>query len=244
MIGFFKKELRINGKTLLLSCGTLFVLNTLMVIALLSGDRDQNMDQTFFMVFLGFTSVISFIVMGAFSLNLMQTDERRKWCYYVCSVPDGIVKQTVAKYALVAATIGATFLISCGSNLLVRSSFKDVPIQNGMLMLLVCVSLLLRAVELPFVVAFGTKAGSSIKGCLMLVIIMIALLYALFGDLSWLGTEDEFWEKIFRFITDLDIAKLSKSWAGKLIWAAVPLYLVSLFISTRLYLHGVDRMEK
>ena len=111
-------------------------------------------------------------------------------------------------------------------------------------MLLVCVSLLLRAVELPFVVAFGTKAGSSIKGCLMLVIIMIALLYALFGDLSWLGTEDEFWEKIFRFITDLDIAKLSKSWAGKLIFAAVPLYFVSLFISTRLYLHGVDRMEK
>ena len=52
-------------------------------------------------------------------------------------------------------------------------------------------------------------------------------------------------ENFLNWLTKLDIKHLvTGGFIGKLLIAAVPLYAVSYFISTKVYLKGVERLEK
>ena len=242
MLGFLYKDLRSNGRWVMIMLFVLVFFNVFASWAILSGEDNGGVpDNKLFMTgfFAGF-NLISYLVVGAFALNFVQTDERKKWGCYVTAVPGGIVKQVAAKYCFVALSVLMTFSICCGTNAVIRTMNDNAPDMTGINVLLAAVSLLMRSVELPCVMAFGTKIGTQVKGGLMAAAILAVVVYGLFGDLSWIGSEESFWESVFKFIGDFNLM----SFGLKLLAAAVPVYAVSCFISVRLYLRGIDRMEK
>lgn len=106
--------------------------------------------------------------------------------------------------------------------------------------MLTCFTLLIVSVELPCAIAFGTKNGAYVKSGIIVALIFIAAVYLMFGDISWLGSEDEFTEKFLDKLSHLDLS----STAGKILLSGIPLYCISCFISAKLYLGGIERMEK
>lgn len=245
MLGMLYKELKINLKWLLVNLFTLSFMNAALSVAITVGNDDAvntevSMVTKFMFFFLG---VISFIITGTVSLNFMQTDERKKWGYYISAIKDGIRLQVAAKYLVVLISLMMTFVICFLVNYVCHSISADVMRTDSFLLIMLCISLILRSIELPFIVSFGSKSGSMIKGSVMAGVILIAVIYLLFGDISWIGSEDQIWDSFFRFIGRLDLKEVIRSWSGKLLLAGIPLYILSYYISTKLYLKGIDRLE-
>ncbi len=242
MTGMLYKDLRTNSRWVKIILLILIFFNVVMSFMLCIGDDDigATKNKLFMTLFFGGSAAISFMVVGAFALNFVQTDERKKWGCYVTAVPNGIAKQVVAKYIFVALSVLLTLVICGITNLVTRSQIETAPDISGIIITLAAISLIMRSVELPCITAFGTKIGTQVKGGLMAVIILAVLIYGLFGDLSWIGSEDDFWESFFRLIQDLDFNRLSLI----LLAAAVPLYCISCFISTKLFLGGIERLDK
>ena len=56
---------------------------------------------------------------------------------------------------------------------------------------------------------------------------------------------DDFLGNLLKWFSELDIKHLiTGGFVGKLLLAAVPMYIASYFISTKVYLKGVERLEK
>ena len=242
MIGLLYKDLRTNRKNLLMVFFVLAFFNAVASSAILMDDNSAGAaNNTIFMIgFFGCFTLISYLLVGAFALNFVQTDERKKWGYYVTAVPGGIAKQVIAKYCFVGASVLVTFCICSATNIVVRSLNDKAPDLTGINVILAAVSLMMRSLELPFITAFGTKIGTQIKGGMMVLMILSVLTYGLFGDLSWIGSEYDFWDSFFKFINGFSTV----SFGLKLLAAAVPMFAVSCCISVKLFPGGIDRLEK
>lgn len=241
MIGMLYKDIRTNRSLLLLIFGITIMLNGLSFLAI-AFDDNGNMSRMPLFLF-GYTAlfaVCTFLTVGAFAINFVQADERKKWGYYVASLPGGIAKQVIEKYVFVALSLMFAFGVLWGMNFVHRQLLDDFPANFGLLVAIFGFSLIMRSIELPCVTAFGTKVGSQVKGGMIAVVVLALVVYGLFGDLSWLGSEDDFWESFFKFLNDFNF----KGLGVKFLAVGAPLYCLSCFISTKVYLKGVDRLEK
>ncbi len=63
------------------------------------------------------------------------------------------------------------------------------------------IQLLTVSIEIPFVVDFGSKVGSMIKALTFILVILVVVVYALFGDLSIFGSIDSFYDWLFNLIS-------------------------------------------
>ena len=237
MLGLLYKDFRANVKWLLISGGVVLLFNLLMG---LTGISNHDID------FIGMTSIYYllyatvFFMMGSFSLNYVQTDERKKWGYFVASLPGGIANQVVSKYIFVALTVFFTFAVCYTQNFIVQQINDEIGSIAGILLILSCIVLVMVSIELPCAIAFGTKIGSYVKAGIFLLIVFFAAVYLMFGDITWLGSEEEFTDKFLTKLSHLDLSTT----AGKVILCGIPLYCISCMISTKLYLNGIERMEK
>ena len=244
MLGFLYKDIRTNRNWILLILLVLAFLNMLAPTALFLGDSSSGLKTSEMPLFInGFfaaMSLCSFLVVGAFAMNFVQTDERKKWGCYAVSLPGGIVKQVTSKYIFVAGMLTLTFGICCGVNAVCGLIKSETPAAYGVTLTLFATELIMKAVEMPCITAFGSKIGTQVKGGLMAVIVFVFVIYLLFGDLSCIGSEESFWESFFKFIGDFRFSTFGLG----LLLAAVPLYVLSCVISVKVYLRGIERMEK
>lgn len=241
MLGFIYKDIRTNRMHIALILGVHSFLNILCPIMLLLDDDNAISRAGLFTTgFLTMMVFCSFMIVGAFASNFVQTDERKKWGYYVVSLPHGKRKQVFAKYIFVAGILGLTFCIVIGINLIFKAINSNIPDILSITVAILSIELIMKAIEMPCIIAFGTKIGTQVKGGLMALVITFAAVYAMFGDLSWLGSEENIWENIFKFINDFRFAKF-----GIILLAiSIPVYIISCLISTKLYINGIERMEK
>ena len=237
MLGLIYKDIRTNLKWLLTAFGVVLFYN---VIMFLSNYKTHDMD------FIGMRGLYLllycsvFFTVGAFALNFIQTDERKKWGYYVTSLPNGIAKQVIAKYIFVAGTLMATFAMCYIQNFIVCQVNDEAVSISGVLMILLSIMLIILSFELPCAIAFGTKNGAYVKTGIFVGLVLFAAIYLMFGDISFLGSEEEFTEKFFD-----TLGKLSKTANGlKAVAVSIPVYCLSCFISAKLYISGIERMEK
>ena len=244
MLGFLYKDIRTNRKWILIIILVLAFLNLLAPAAIFLGDGSSGLkasEKTMFVtVFFAIMSLSSFLCSGAFAMNFVQTDERKKWGYYVVSVPRGIVRQVASKYIFTAGMLMLTLGLCSGVNAICGLIWEKTPAVYGITLTLFAIELIMKAVEMPCITAFGSKIGTQVKGGLMAVIVFAIVIYLLFGDLSWIGSEESFWESFFKFVGDFKFSTFG-AW---LLLAAVPVYIISCIISTKVYIRGIDRMEK
>ncbi|WP_028504691.1 ABC-2 transporter permease [Ruminococcus sp. FC2018] len=247
MLGYLYKDIRINRNILCIMLGLIVFFSVFPIVAA-NGDEEVGA-VTEGVVYYGLYFLINgtvFLTVGMMASVFVQTDERKKWCYYNAAVPNGIRQQVGSCYIIVACSITIALAMTCGANYIIRTfSSVNIPSAGGMMVVFALICLLMRAIELPFFYAFGSKIGSLVKGLLFVVLILIALIYFMFGDLSWLGSRDDFMENFLNWLSGLEIKNLvTGGFIGKLLLGAVPLYALSYFISTKVYLKGVDRLEK
>ncbi len=237
MLGLLYKDIRTNLKWLILALSIVLFFNAVMFSAdVKSHDIDFIGMRAVYLLL--YSSV--FFTIAAFAINFIQTDERKKWGYFVVSMPHGIAKQVAAKYIFVAGVLMLGFALSYAQNFLVRQLNDEARSISGVLIILVSITLIMLSVELPCAFAFGSKNGAYVKSGLLVLIILFCAVYLMFGDISWLGSEEEFTEKFMNKLSDIS----KNSTAVRFAAAAVPMYCVSCFISTKLYLGGIERMEK
>ena len=248
MLGFLYKDIITNKKNLLILLLVLIFMNG-MVFMIFVGDNPESaisgMGILFKLIIFSF-SAFSFFISGAMSSNYFKTDERKKWGYYVMSTPRGAVKQIVSKYTLVLIVAGFTYAIPLIVNIIVRKAFPeyDIPNVSGVILIFLFIMLFLRAVETPFIVGLGQKAGEKVKAMIMIGIILFAMIYLMFADISWMGSSDQVIEKLFEIINKIRFTDFINTWGGRLVLMSVPLYILSCFISVKVYNHGIEKIEK
>lgn len=186
------------------------------------------------------SSIIIFFVLLMLGQAIIESDERKKWLFFISSAPDGIKTQVGSKYLI-------NFLITtCVFNLLtvigsLNSAIYDVDITifQTLGFQFAWLQLLIYAIETPFVLAFGSKTGNYIR---MLIIALFSLgfiIYGLFGDLSIFGSPVEFFMWLKNFLSD------SSSYFLLLTPPAILcLYYISYRISCAVYLKGGDSFDK
>ena len=241
MLGYIYKELKINKVILsvMLICAVFLNLTPLA-----ASNSENNPEGTIFYAIFFIMTGSSFLVIGMCASGLVQTDERKKWGYYNAAAPNGIRFQVGSIYTIILSVLLLDILIAFFCNIIVRQIIPDAPNVSGMLFVMALLVLLFRAIELPFFYAFGSKIGGLVKSLLLFILIFLAVLYFLFADLSWLGSQDEVIGKFFEIMSSLSVKSIWSSVVGKILLSAVPLYAVSYYISTKVYLRGVDRLEK
>ena len=210
-----------------------------------SGGDEEYFNAYMMMIKLAFSMAIFFLT-GAMQSVLFESDERKKWAYFVASTPECVEGVLWRKYTAVFMLTGIC-LIYCFVVDAVFCIFAEESSVISIAAMAVYAQIFLRAIEIPFWVRFGTKRGSMVKAAFVLVIIFAVILYALFGDLSIFGSSESLMDKIMGFVKKFlegDVSDWITLITGIFPIAAAALYYLSYKISCKLYLKGVEEFDK
>ena len=170
-------------------------------------------------------------------------DNKRIWSAFSISTPVLVKGCVLEKYIYI--------MIISFSSLLYSFLFETVCVAAGITdslkfyklnIILFFISMVLGAVNIPFVVRLGRKYGSYVKTAALLLICAIFGVWFLFGDISVLNSP----EKILTWISDA-VTGNGPEFTGLIIILAVCsafMLLVSYFISCGLYRNGIENCEK
>lgn len=238
MSGLIYKEIITNKKTLILMSVIILIIPILMSLTVLSDDADENSAGTLMSLMNIMIYVIIFLVVGTMQAQMFENDESKRWVDYIVSTPKLARGQVESKYIFtLMVTIGAMILAMIGSDIAnVISGSSDMSI---MLYILVIVQLFLRAVEIPFIIRWGSKVGTVLKSIMFLVLLLAGIGYLLFGDLSFWNDMDKVYEKMLEFLSG-DFQEGFFVFLGIAPYAVGILYYLSYRISAKLYLKGAD----
>ena len=236
MFGLIYKELLANKKQFFPVLFVTAFCSFFMVVPPIVSDMEQwEVNLT-----LSFSSIIIALVVEMFQQGIFEHDERKVWQSFICSTSDGIKNQISSKY-IFNLFISSMMFCWCTFLFYIAAAVSNhsVTIAGMILQLIVFIQIFFRAFETPFIIRFGSKKGNIIRMVFMGTIVLIVLIYALFGDLSIFGSiedlikwfQETFTESIPLFL--------------RLIPACVLfLYWVSYKISCVLYLKGGESYEK
>ena len=247
MNGLLYKEFRQNRFMLLIGIGIALFMLMLPIQAVLeeSGGDEEYFNAYMTIIKLAFSAVVFFLT-GSIQTVLFESDERKKWAYFVTSTPECVEGVLWRKYTAVFMLTGICF-IYC---FIVDGVFCFFAPDSSVIVLaiqIIYVQMFLRAIEIPFWVRFGTKRGSMVKAAFVLVIIFAGIIYALFGDLSIFSSSESLMDKIMGFVDKFmegDVPDWVFLVQGIFPFAAAAMYYFSYKISCRLYLKGVEEFDK
>lgn len=131
------------------------------------------------------------LMTGFMESGLFAPDEKPAARCFLISTPAGAKGHIASKYLmLLFVNLGilvCCFLTDLGAVALTGD--KDL-MTGGMLIVLVGGNLLMEAISLPFIVYFGSKYGMNAKGTALGLLLLLGLVYVLFGDISHFLRED------------------------------------------------------
>ncbi len=182
----------------------------------------------------------SFVLVGSSVNEAFRLDEKHQWCSFVLSVSHGASYQIITKFIFQLVTLIVAFII-CLSAVFCCEHFTktDLSVMRKILIIMLDIRIILSAIELPFVVRFGAAKGITIKGIIISILIFAACVYGLFGDISFL-LGDDVAEKFLKWILELNI----KTACIKLSLGAAAAFLISCFISMKLYRKGAENYSE
>ena len=189
-----------------------------------------------------FVFIMLFLVLGIMTASIFEADESKKWAYFITSTPLTDVSQIKEKYLFtlllyIALFVWCYFLSALSA---VMGGSANVLIA----FLMMCIMLAANAIEFPFLVRFGSKAGSHIKTAVMLLAMIIAFEYIFFGDLSIFGSPDKIFEFFERFSDTSLMSDISLVLLAVFPYFSAGLYFLSYKLSCKLYLKGAEEYER
>ena len=165
-------------------------------------------------------------MIGYLESGLFAPDETQTARNFLISTPTGSAGHIESKYWFLLL-VNLSVLICCFlTDTVVFALTGDENTMTGMLLvLLFAISLIMDALSLPFIIYFGTNYGLSAKASALGVILLLVLVYALFGDISYFLSNDfvTAMEKLFEDANVLLMMGLFPYVAGLLYWLSCKL---------------------
>lgn len=190
--------------------------------------------------------IILFLIMGIYQPTIFEVDENKKWAGFITASPLRGNGQIAAKYWF-TLLLSLVTLELCNFFSIISILIYGMSINlSTFFLILFYLQLLLRAFEYPFLVRFGSKSGGTYKGILFLIVVMIVIIYLLFGDLSAFGSVNDMTDWLFQCL----MMENNVSSDGIMIaQAALPygsaiLYYLSYRLSCKFYQMGVETYDK
>ena len=243
MTGLIYKEWRQNRLYIILTavCGVLAILVPIPMI-LLDGKGLQPLAGEQGMIVRAVTLLLGFFGTGALQNLALRGDDRKAWSVFIVSSPELAEGFLRIKYEMLFA-MSVVMMSACLffeqllSAIVFDVTGKELTNISGMYMTLVFLQLLLRAIDLPFIIRFGDKRGGMIK-MIAIVLLFIALTVVIMinpDDMvvkldNWI--ENGFDGDIFPFVI------------GIFPFAAIGAYFLSYRISCRIYMKGAEQYDK
>ena len=183
--------------------------------------------------------IIPFIVFLLINSELFRLSGGKKWQNFAISTPTAAKGQVGVKYIFTLIVHAAILLfgaLSCLIMTLITDENLFSHLQIGLISF--GISLLLNSVDFPFYFRFGSENGSRVKAASILAVILLVLIYGLFGDVSFL----------FGKSTAMDLYNFMSSPPIKLMTWLIPtssaaLFFLSYIISLPLCRKGIERSE-
>ena len=183
---------------------------------------------------------LAFMLPSMTTSLLFEADENKTACAFAMSTPQGGKGHVESKYyyILILNIIVMFMLFVCDT--ITTGLFKGAVSASLILMLFFCWRLFISAIEIPFIIRFGSQRGAAIKGVVVSVLVVIIGIYFLFGDISWLiGTDDP----IASFAEWLQSGDIT-FWISLFPYFAIAAYYISCRISTVLFRKGAESYEQ
>lgn len=239
MGGLIYKDFLTNRKSIFIALGSVLYCGIMIIIPNIidSVEEDMGMFLSLYGLLMFFTM---FLISGAFQGNMLKSDESRRWAYFITSTPM-LKKHIEAKYWFIMIISLSTVFITAVFDA-VNCIFFNAESLQAFIMISFYIQLLMRAIEIPFLVRFGTSMGGYYKAGVLVLVVLIAGIYFLFGDLSHFGSMDTFYEWVFNALNG-GIRTL-QIFVAVMPFVSAGMYYLSYKISCRLYLKGVENFEE
>lgn len=184
--------------------------------------------------------IAPFILFSITNSELFRYDEREKWCCFAASTPQTSRGQVQVKFYFTLAAHSVILFVG----MLCDTAFIAVvgnTAVSGMTvgMLFYCISLIMNALEYPFYFRFGSEHGAQVKGASIWTVVLLIMIYLLFGDISFLldGNMTGFFASLF--------SSSAMMWNMALLPAvSLVLFYLSYLISLKMYRKGMESYEQ
>ena len=191
-----------------------------------------------------------YFIIGMMQSNVLAGDETKKWGYFTASHPKGVTGQVYMKYVLIFMMCGMLmvsyyFFDALFCQIAFAVTGQEVKMIFQISLILFFLQILLRAIEIPFLIRYGSKKGANIKSVMLLSVLLLGLIYLLFGPLP--ESMEDLTDKIFAFIEGLQTGASTPAlnlFLGIFEWVALIGYYISYKISCKLYMKGVEQYDK
>ncbi|MBP1572933.1 MAG: ABC-2 transporter permease [Oscillospiraceae bacterium] len=247
MKGFLYKELVQNKLRLALT--VLIALCTVFLPVLLVFIDEESFSKNAFSVFVNEGAILRYplVVLGFLASWIITEwmpsgDRTKKWCYFAASTPSGISGYICSKYIFMALQSAMYFALCIGLSYLLKFICDsvggyDIPSFAKLFVALYFIQLASIAVDFPFSVRFGERAGGIIKVAMYLSLTAIALLVLK-------NNPDGLLSGIEKLIKKLIAGDFPSYFKFILASGAVLLYALSGVLSRFLYLKGIEKHSK
>lgn len=170
------------------------------------------------------------------SSEFFTKDEKRPWCNFAFALPQTEKGQVTAKYYAVLIWHLALLFLCFITDTIAIAVYGSAEISAVTVAVVVfAFRMLVMAFEIPCMVRYGATTGINVEGSVVGILLMLAGIYALFGDISFFLQEnvrDAIWEFLM---------------SGNVIWilALLPYvagiaYYVSYRVSLNMYRKGAE----
>ena len=239
-----KKEFWIGGLAMLLFSVPLFLPWESIREANGGATDAASMESLIYVMLPFFAYLFIFAIAESVQNGIFAHDERKGWSFFVTASPLGAKSQVLSKYYLnflVAFLIYVWGFVCDNICMLIHGVYGSAA---SIYTLFFWIHIMMRALEIPFLIRFGQNHGNTYKLLLIAGIAFVGLVYALFGYIP----ENLSVEACFDFLIGLSMkqAGLSNVALGivaLLPYVAILLYYLSYKISCRLYQKGVECYE-
>ena len=180
-----------------------------------------------------------FLLIGFFESGLFAPDEKQSVRSFLIATPTGAAGHIQSKYYFILI-IHLAVLICCflTDTVVFALTGNENTMTGVMLVLLFSMSLVMDALSLPFIIYFGTNYGLNVKASALGIILLLVLLYALFGDISYFLSSD-FMTAVEKLFEDGNVLLM----LGLLPYAAGLLYWLSCKLSVVLFRKGAENYD-
>ncbi len=190
MSGLLYKNFRINFSSFLLNViVTLICCAIAIVVSILNGTAliaENYGDMMFFLLY-----YFAFMMPSLTSNLLFEADESKTACAFAMSLPQCGKGHVESKYWYILIQYLLVLFIAFITDTVTYGICGGTFTASALLVILFSWRLLLTAIEVPFVIRFGSQKGVAIKGLVVTFVILLVMIYFMFGDISWLINSDE-----------------------------------------------------
>ena len=182
-----------------------------------------------------------FFMVSIFDHQLFAADEKRTIGSFNISCPSGAKGHVEGKYyTLLIVNIATLVICFLTDTIICLIADSTMYSMGSSLMIFFCMNILYTAFANPFYLRFGIQLGNNVKFGSLGALVVIGLIYFLFGDISFILESENLMETVMTLLSG-DTAMIILS-----IFPAVSilLYWVSCKISIPLYKKGVEAYEQ